>query len=444
MPAPLMPARPRTFRTRLPAVASLALFGLLAAPLRAQSDPAGGAVEVGGEDAVVTPARISAEDLRPHVEWLADPARGGRPGGKADAAAEYLADHFQKLGLRPAFEAAPGGAPPSGDGEAGGGSYFQTIAGPEGEPFGRNVAALLPGSDPAVKDEVILVGAHYDHLGVRGGVLYPGADDNASGTAMLMEVAERLAHDAKAQNGPRRSVLFVGFDLEERMLFGSRWFAAHPPAVLTGDEDDATMRRLKAVFIADMIGRSLGDLDLPTVFVLGSEHAPHLKSVLDRAGLPEGLETARLGIDLIGTRSDYGPFRDREIPFLFFSTGEHGDYHRPTDTPERLNVEKAARVSSLILAVVQTTANDADAPAWEANPDPDIDEARAVNRITGLLLERAASPENPDGRRFGTMQKVALAQTKSTTEGILERGAMTRKERDWLVRLSQMLLLSVF
>ena len=382
--------------------------------------------------------------MRPHVEFLAAPERGGRPGGNADAAAEYLVDHFESLGLEPVFESK--GAPPNGDGEPG---YYQTIAGPDGGAFGRNVAALLPGSDPDLKGEVVLLGAHYDHLGERGGVLYPGADDNASGTAMLMEVAERLAAEANAGAGPRRSVLFVGFDLEERMLFGSRWFAAHPPAVLTGGpgpggKSDATMRRLKAVFVADMIGRSLGDLDLPTVFVLGSEHAPHFKTVLNRVGAPEGLEAARLGIDLIGTRSDYGPFRDRDVPFLFFSTGEHGDYHRPTDTPDRLDFEKAARVASLIHGVVRTTANDDDAPVWEANPAPDLDEARAVQRITALLLERAASPENPTGRRFGTMQRVALAQTKSTTEGILERGVMTEDERAWLVRLSQMLLFSVF
>ncbi|WP_165700545.1 M28 family metallopeptidase [Alienimonas californiensis] len=427
--------------------ASVWVFALPSAAALGQDAPAETPPPVVAAEQI-TPQRITADDLRPHVEFLADPARGGRPGGRADAAAEYLAAHFQSLGLEPVFEAspaaAPGNAPADGDGGAGGKSFFQTIAGPDGGPFGRNVAALLPGSDPAAKAEVVMIGAHYDHLGVRGGVLYPGADDNASGTAMLMEAAERLADDAKQGDGPRRSVLFVAFDLEERMLFGSRWFAAHPPAVLTGGQDDATMRQLKAVFVADMIGRSLGDLDLPTVFVMGSEHAPHLKSVLDRVGTPEGLEAARLGIDLIGTRSDYGPFRDRDIPFLFFSTGEHKDYHRPTDTPENLNVEKAARVASLILAITVTTANDAEAPVWEANPSPDLDEARAVNRITGLLLERAASPENPTGRRFGTMQKVTLAQTKSVTEGVLERGVMTEKERSWLVRLSQVLLLSVF
>ena len=327
-------------------------------------------------------------------------------------------------------------------------SFFQPIAGRDGETAGRNVAALLPGSDPALRGEVMLLAAHYDHLGVRGGNLYPGADDNASGTAMLLEVAERLAADAAAGRGPRRSVLFVGFDLEERALFGSRWFAAHPPACLrdpSGEDDgNGGMPRLKAVFVADMIGRSLGDLALPTVFVLGSEHAPALKSALDAADVPDGLEAARLGIDLIGTRSDYGPFRDREIPFLFFSTGEHRDYHKPTDTLARLDVAKAARVSTLIHEVVTAAANADAAPVWDPDPEPDLDEARAVSRITALLLERANDPDDPAAARFGTLQRLTLAQTKATTDGILERGAMTESERSWLVRLSQALLLSVF
>ena len=204
------------------------------------------------------------------------------------------------------------------------------------------------------------------------------------------------------------------------------------------------MPKLDAALIADMIGRSLGDLDLPTVFVLGAEHSPGLKTHLAAADPPAGLEAAQLGIDLIGTRSDYGPFRDREIPFLFFSTGEHRDYHKPTDTLARLDIEKAAKVAALILNVTRRAADAAAAPAWRADPPPDLDEARAVARITALLLERANDPDDPAAARFGTLQRLTLAQTKATTDGILERGAMTESERAWLVRLSQALLLSVF
>ena len=109
------------------------------------------------------------------------------------------------------------------------------------------------------------------------------------------------------------------------------------------------LEQIKLFITADMIGRSLGDLPLPTVFVMGSEHARGLKDALMQTRLPPGLELSPLGADLVGTRSDYGPFRDRKIPFLFFSTGEHPDYHTPQDVPEKVDFTKAAAISSVIL-----------------------------------------------------------------------------------------------
>src|SRR4029077_10487164 len=106
---------------------------------------------------------------------------------------------------------------------------------------GANVGARLIGTDPQRRDEWIIVSAHYDHLGVRGGVLYPGADDNASGVAMMLEVARAFV---QAPERPRRSVLFIGFDLEEVGLFGSRYFVEHPPVPLD---------RVKLFVTADMI-----------------------------------------------------------------------------------------------------------------------------------------------------------------------------------------------
>lgn len=360
------------------------------------------------------------EDVRPHVEYLASPEQQGRPGGQAHAAAEYILEHFKNAGLRPMF---PGeaGAPTS---------FIQEIpnSDKDGEKrvMGRNLGAILPGSDPNLRHEVIILSAHYDHLGVRGGEIFAGADDNASGVAMLLEVAHRTAAQEVA---PRRTIAFVAFDLEERMLFGSQWFAAHMP----WQQEDV------ALFLtADMIGRSLGDLNLPTVFVLGSEHAPHLKSVLDSIGEPEGLEVARLGIDLIGTRSDYGPFRDRKIPFLFFSTGQSDVYHTPRDIPETLDYEKLARVSGLIQKIVLATANDDNRPAWTDDLAPNLDEARTLHRISSRLLQEA------EERRLGAVQLITIRQAKSRTAGILERGEMSSSERNWLVRLSQMMLLSVF
>jgi hypothetical protein len=388
-------------------VFSVPLFPAAAEQPRAETDSA---------VAVLFDSPVDVQKLRRHIEFLAAEELKGRSGAGARIAADYIRDHFKKLGLQPLFED---------------GSYFQKIPGKSDENgdkqvVGRNVAGWIPGSDPKLVDEFVIVSAHYDHLGVRNGQVYRGADDNASGVSMMLEVARHLAAMEKK---PRRSVVFVGFDLEERLLWGSRWFAAHSPWPI---------EKVKLFITADMIGRSLGDLPLPTVFVLGSEHAPSLSKTLDRVGRPRGLEVARLGIDLVGTRSDYGPFRARKIPFLFFSTGEHPDYHTPRDVPERIDYEKVARVSGLVLRVTNDVANADDAPRWTDKPERNLDEARALNRIATLLLD--ADKQKP----LTDVQRLIVIQTKTSTDRILKRGAMTASERTWLTRLAQLMLLSVF
>jgi Zn-dependent M28 family amino/carboxypeptidase len=311
-----------------------------------------------------------------------------------------------------------------------GDSFLQPIPGAKDDEgnsttIGQNVGAILPGSDPTLRDEYVIVSAHYDHLGVRNGLIYAGADDNASGVSMMLEVARKLSTGPK----PRRSIVFIGFDLEERLLWGSRWFAAHPPWPI---------ERVKLFITADMIGRSLGNLDLDSIFVLGSEHAPSLKHTLDEVGLPKGLDVARLGIDLVGTRSDYGPFRDREIPFLFFSSGEHPDYHSPRDVPSRIDYEQVARVSGLVLRVTRSVADSDHAPVWTSDLKPDLDEAAALNRIAKLLIKA-----DEGDKRFSDVQRMLVSHAENKTENILKRGVMTAAERTWLIRVSQVMLFSV-
>jgi hypothetical protein len=362
---------------------------------------------------------ITAKAVRPHVEFLASRELRGRSGNDARKAAKYIVARFQKWGLKPLFEK---------DG------YYQDIPTPAKERkenldrpvLGRNVGAFLLGSDPKLRDEVLIISAHYDHLGVRGGRIYAGADDNASGVSMMLEVARRLS---ELKRPPKRSIAFVGFDLEERLLWGSRWFAAHPPWPI---------ERVKLFITADMIGRSLGNLNLPTVFVMGSEHAPALKTALDKIGQPKGLEVARLGVDLIGTRSDYGPFRDRKVPFLFFSTGQHPDYHTPSDVPERIDFEKVARVSSLVLRLTKHIADGSSVPRWTDDPAPDIDEAKSVHRIATLLLEADGDD------RLSDVQRLIVSHTRTKAGQIVARKRMTAEERTWLTRMAQVLLLSVF
>lgn len=350
------------------------------------------------------PKRIAASDVMPHLEFLTK--QKGRRGEAGARAADYIRRHFEKLKLRPLFE---------------NNSYFQTIPGRD-EPLGRNVGAFLEGSDPKLRHEIIIMSAHYDHLGVRNGVVFPGADDNASGVSMLLEVAGRMA-----AHPPRRSVAFISFDLEEQLLWGSRWFANHPPWPL---------KRVKFFMTADMIGRSLGGLPIPTVFVLGAERAALVQKIVGSARVPDGLEASRLGADLIGTRSDYGPFRDRKIPFLFFSTGEHPDYHTPRDTLARLDVPKVGRVSTYVHGVVRAIADADEAPVWIDKPEPDLGEARTLNRITTLLIEN-------NGDQLSTWQRSTVTFVQKRTGQIIERGKMTREERQWLIRMSQVLLFSV-
>lgn len=378
----------------------------------------GWAEDPGAVPQIPVPGLISAEPLKKHVNFLAGNDLQGRGSPESrQLAAKYLVTEFKRLGLEPIF----------------GNSFAQEVPGLQEEDgtkpiWGLNVGAMLRGSHPELKDEVIILGVHYDHLGVRNGQVYPGADDNASSVAMMLEVARQLA---KAPVRPQRSVVFVGFDLEEHLLWGSRWFAAHPPWKLD---------RVKLFITSDLLARSLGDLPLPAVFVMGSESGTGLTKLLQDIQPPKGLELARLGADLVGTRSDYGPFRDEKVPFLFFSTGEHPDYHTPRDTPDRLDYTKLAAISNVILQVVGQSASSAEPPQWISKPAPDLEEARTIHRITELLQTADQSGARP----LTQLQRFLVTQTHSKTGQILRKGELTAEERVWLIRSAQALLYTVF
>ncbi|MBS0205416.1 MAG: M20/M25/M40 family metallo-hydrolase [Planctomycetes bacterium] len=370
---------------------------------------------------------IRADQMRPHIEFLASPQRSGRAGTAKAESRRYIVNQWKSMGLQPLFGKPLSDLPENEPAE----TFEQAIPGPVAEDgstplLGHNIGAWLPGGDPQLADEIVILSAHYDHLGTRDDSVFAGADDNASGVAMLIEAARQMSADKVA---PRRSVALIAFDLEERMLWGSRWFAAHPPWPI---------ERVKFFMTADMIGRSLGDLPLPAVFVMGSERAPQLRAALDEVGTPAGLEVCRLGVDIVGTRSDYGPFRDREIPFLFFSTGEHPDYHTPRDTADKINYDKAALIASLMLKVTRQIADAEQPPVWS---DPDnlrMEEPRVLHRITTLLLEAdSQKPLTPTQRFFVT-------NVHNRSQKIMDANKMTADDRVWLVRMAQALMVSVF
>lgn len=385
-----------------------------------------------GEDAAPGPVTfepaVKPEQMRTHIEFLASPEMSGRSGAAKQEARRYIIDQWKKAGLRPLFSAVK----PQGNDDSQKVAVFeQPIPGNAGEDgripiLGYNIGAWIPGSDPKLAHEVVIISAHYDHLGMRDGEVFAGADDNASGVAMLIETARLMAAE---KVGTKRSMVFVGFDLEERMLWGSRWFAAHPPWPI---------ERVKLFITADMIGRSLGSLPLPVVFVMGSERAAELRTILDEVGTPPGLEVCRFGTDVVGTRSDYGPFRDREIPFLFFSTGEHPDYHTPRDTPEKIEYDKAARVASVILQVSRTVADTSQPPVWVEADQLGLEEPKALLKITNLLLE--LDKQKP----LTTTQRFLVTNVRVKARKVLEANKMTEDDRAWLVRMSQALLAAVF
>ena len=231
------------------------------------------------------------------------------------------------------------------------------------ETEGRNVIAILPGvgwpQDGATADagtqppETVVLGAHYDHLGYGGAnsaapgdhTVHHGADDNASGTALLVEVARMLK-----QHGPfPRTILFVAFSGEERGLLGSAHYAAN--AVVPLNETVAMVN-------LDMVGR----LDGNKIVVHGTGTGTGFDALVDRFVAARGFEAAKEPGGF--GPSDHSSFYARKIPVLHLFTGSHADYHRPTDTADKINYDGMVRITRLVADVVRELATVPDRPGY--------------------------------------------------------------------------------
>lgn len=214
-----------------------------------------------------------------------------------------------------------------------------------------NILGVVEGTDPQLKDEYIILGAHMDHLGwgYQGGSLYTGklpaihygADDNASGTAGLLELAQYFA-----ANPTKRSLLFIAFSGEEIGLLGSSHYTRHPIVPL---------EKTVAMINMDMIGR-LRDNNLSVIAV---DSSPAWRPLLEELNTEAGFNLS-LGGGGFGAGSDHAPFLARKIPALFFFTGMHREYHTPADKPELINAPGAARVVRLVAQVTERIANAAE------------------------------------------------------------------------------------
>jgi hypothetical protein len=227
----------------------------------------------------------------------------------------------------------------------------------------QNVVAVLPGTDPRRAAETVVVSAHYDHIGADAGsdgslVVYPGADDNASGTAGVLAIAEALRADAVAGRGLPRSVVFAVFGAEEKGALGSHAFVAAP-------WPDGS-RPVAAVNL-DMIGRNNGDRADYAGVVLASytARATDLPAILAAAAAAAGLEVRKLPYLRPPGRSDDTAFAGKDVPAVMLFTGPHKDYNTPGDTAAALDAGKAARVAGLALGAVRAIAAQPGPLAWD-------------------------------------------------------------------------------
>ena len=280
---------------------------------------------------------VDASDVADHIQVLADDAFEGREGGQRGgrAASSYIEQEIIPLGLTPA------GA---------GKSYFQSFP----TRFGtlRNVLIMIPGSDPVLQNDVIVVGAHYDHVGYGNkrnsfgpfGYVHNGADDNASGVAGLIKIAETLA---ELPISCRRTILLAFWDGEEQGLLGSKYFVKNQPECIQD-------KKIIFSINLDMIGR----LRHRQLNVFGARSATGLETLVTRANNLSDKESLELIFNWdITPDSDHYPFLKAKVPTLMLHTGLHPDYHRPSDDAHLINIEGIEPVLVVTLQVLLQVAN---------------------------------------------------------------------------------------
>ena len=290
---------------------------------------------------------ITSEVLKTHLYTFAGDQMEGRMTGENgnNKAAEYLRNFYIDQGV---------------DGPIEKGNYYQTIpasyfnGGSNGNPS-QNVVAMIKGSEKP--EEIIVLSAHYDHVGTENGEIFNGADDDGSGTVALIEIANAFQQAKNEGNGPKRSILILHVTGEEIGLYGSRYYTENPLFPLAN-----TITNLNV----DMIGRigSEKEGNDNYIYLIGSD-----KLSQGLHDLSEATNKKYINLDLDYTynddndpnrfyyRSDHYNFAKKNIPVIFYFNGTHEDYHQASDTPEKINYELLAKRSKLIFFTAWEIAN---------------------------------------------------------------------------------------
>ena len=301
---------------------------------------------------------IIVKDLKKHLQILASDSLEGRETGEQGQkkAAEYIANCFKKVGIPPykrktyyqKFKVKSKG------------HLRQRIKLKQKDVKGVNVLGFIEGTD--LKDEVLIITAHYDHLGKKDTLIYYGADDNASGTSAILEIAEAFMKAKKDSVGPRRSILIMAVSGEEKGLLGSKYYT---------DNAIYPLEKTIANLNIDMIGRvDKNHENANYVYLIGSDR---LSTELHNISEEVNRKNFNLELDYTFNekddpnryyyRSDHYNFAKNNIPVIFYFNGVHEDYHKPTDTTEKIDFEKIQKITRFIFLTAWELSNRNERPA---------------------------------------------------------------------------------
>ncbi|HEX8845060.1 MAG TPA: M20/M25/M40 family metallo-hydrolase [Pyrinomonadaceae bacterium] len=354
---------------------------------------------------------ITPEMVKPHVVKLADDKYEGRGAGYRGErqAGEYIADEFKRIGLKPA-----------GDSGRGRRSYYQEFRFHPYHPVvawelmtSRNILGLIEGSDPALKNEIVVIGAHYDGQGRAGQAdptrqppgdaaaikdeIWNSANDNATSVAAILEIARAIKRTKVA---PKRSILFIAFGAEEHGMTGSIYYVHHPVFPLGNHV---------AMINLEKLGRS----PEKPLNINGSASSPVWAEVLKEA---QGRTQTKVstGSPYAFPDSDHYPFGALRIPAVIFSVSTSVDAHQPSDTADKIDFPRLAEAARFAMAMLLSLTDQPQRPVYVASPIPDL------GLIAHLVTNAEASASGLGAEESGLKVTGVIAGSSSADAGLQE------------------------